>query len=245
MREIAQTSPFTVTPTVRGLQRLILRRVWSALWRHLPMLAVGSTVTTLGASVGFWLAGGSQLLLPILLAVLAGPTMMALFSVAQGALVSDDTGLRSYLRGVRETALPSMAHSLIPALSLVSLAAAADVYERTSSAFMLVSLSTAIVATILSVAGFVVVLPLAVARPQLRRAMLWVTAWHMLGRWPVRFLAPIVMAGLALWTALTYSSTLVLLLPAPIALVAGAAYWCCAVELGARDVLVPGDARAA
>ena len=61
MREIAQTSPFTVTPTVRGLQRLILRRVWSALWRHLPMLAVGSTVTTLGASVGFWLAGGSQI----------------------------------------------------------------------------------------------------------------------------------------------------------------------------------------
>src|SRR5699024_2532872 len=109
------------TPTVRGLQRLILRRVWSALWRHLPMLAVGSTVTTLGASVGFWLAGGSQLLLPILLAVLAGPTMMALFSVAQGALVSDDTGLRSYLRGVRETALPSMAHSPIRALIPVSL----------------------------------------------------------------------------------------------------------------------------
>src|SRR5699024_10968347 len=98
----------------------------------------------------------------------AGPTLMALFSVAQGALVSGGTGLRSYLRAVRETALPSTAHSLIPALSLVSLAAAADVYERTSSAFMLVSLSTAIVATILSVAGFVVVLPLAVARPQLR-----------------------------------------------------------------------------
>src|SRR5699024_1996177 len=110
---------------------------------------------------------------------------------------------------------------------------------------MLVSLSTAIVATILSVAGFVVVLPLAVARPQLRRAMLWVTAWHMLGRWPVRFLAPIVMAGLALLTGLTYSLMAVLLRPAPIALVAGAGYWCCACGLGDRYVLVPGDARAA
>lgn len=245
MSHIAQASPSAIAPTPRGLQHLILRRVWSALWRHLPMLAISSTVTTLGASIGFWFAGGSQLLVPILLALLAGPTVMALFLVVQGALVADDTDLRAYLRGVRDTALPSTAHSLIPALCLVSLAAAADVYARTSSTFMLVSLGVAIVATSLSVAGFVVVLPLAVARPHVRGAMLWVTAWHMLGRWPVRFLAPIVMAGLALWTALTYSSTLVLLLPAPIALLAGAAYWCCAVELGARDVLVPGDARAA
>ena len=242
MSGTAQASASTMSSSARGLQHLILRRVWSALWRHLPILAVSSTVLTLGASIGLRLAGGSQLLLPILLALFAGPTTMALFNVVQGALVSDDTDLRTYLRGVRHTALPSTAHSLIPALCLGSLTAAADVYARTSSAFMLVSLGTAIVATILSVAGFVVVLPLAVARPQVRGAMLWVTAWHIFGRWPVRFLAPIVMAGLALWGALTYSSTLVLLLPAPIALLAGAAYWCCAVELGARDVLVPGGA---
>lgn len=223
------------------LQRLILRRVWSSLWRHLPMLAISAAVTAVAVALAVQSAGGSQLLAPLLLALLAGPTLMALLKVVQGALVDDDTDLRTYLGGLKASALRSTGYALIPALCLISLMAAANVYARTGNGFMLISLGTAVAAAILTVAGFTVVVPLAVARPELRGVRLWITAWHLLGRWPVRFFAPVALAGLALWVAVSVSSTLVLLLPAPIALLAGAAYWCCAVELGADDVVVPGS----
>jgi hypothetical protein len=44
------------------------------------------------------------------------------------------------------------------------------------------------------------------------------------------------MAVLALWAGVALHSSLILLLPAPVALMAGAAYWCCALELGAEDL---------
>lgn len=228
---------------VDGLQRLILRRVWSSLWSHLPMLAISAAATAVSAAVAVALSGtvGGGMLAPVLLAVLAGPTLMALLRVVQGALVEDDTDLRTYLRSLRATALRSAGFSLVPAMCLVSLLAASEVHARTGCGLMLISLCLAAVAMVLTVTGFVVVMPLAVARPALRGARLWAISWHLLGRWPVRFLASLTLAGLALWAAVSVSSTLVLLLPAPIALLAGAAYWCCAVELGAEDMVVTGD----
>lgn len=225
---------------VEGRQRLILRRVWSSLWSHLPMLALSAAATAVPAAAAVALSGamGTPTLTPLLLAVLAGPLLMALLRVVQGALVEDDTDLRSYLRSLRATALRSAAFSLVPAMCLVSLLAAIEVHARTGNGFMLVSLCLAAVASVLTVSGFMVVIPLAVARPALHGARLWAISWHLLGRWPVRFLAPLTLAGLALWAAVSFSSTLVLLLPAPIALLAGAAYWCCAVELGAEDLVV-------
>lgn len=219
-------------------QRLILRRVWASLWRHLPMLAISAAVTAVAALLAVQVAGRSQLLTPLLLAGLSGPPLMGLQAVVQGALVDDDTDFQVYLRGLRSAALRGAGHALVPALSVVSLLAAADVYGRTGSAFMLISLGTATAATILSGVGFLALAPLVVARPELRGVRLWSTSWHLLGRWPVRFLAPAILAGLALWVAVSVSSTLVVLLPAPIALLGGAAYWCCAVELGADDVVV-------
>lgn len=225
--------------TAEGLQRLVLRRVWNSLWRHLPMLAISAAATGVAAALAVFIAGGNPLLIPTLLALLVGPTLMALLAVVQGALVDDDADLRAYLRALKTTAVRSTGYSLVPALCVVSLLAATEVYVRTGAPFMLVSLGTAGAATVLTVAGFTVLVPLAVARPELRGRRLWVTSWYLLGRWPVRFLAPIALTGLALWVAFSFSSTLVLLLPAPIALLAGAAYWCCAVELGADDVVVP------
>lgn len=226
-----------------GLQRLILRRVWHAPWRHLPTLAVSSVTTAIPVALAMRIAGGSPLLTPLLLALLAGPTLMALLAVVQGALIEDDTDLRTHLRRLRTSALRSTGYSLIPALCLASLIAAIDLYARTESRILLISLGTAIVATVLSISGFMALVPLAVARPELRGVKLWATSWHLVGRWPVRFLAPVVMTGLALWAVFSVSTTLVLLLPAPIALLAGAAYWCCAVELGAEDVFALGDFR--
>ena len=231
--------------SVEAVQRLILRRVWSSLWTHLPLLALSAAVTTVAAAVasatGAAVPGG--LLTPVLLALLAGPTLMALVRVVQGALVEDDTDLRMYLSSLRSTAVRSAGIAFVPAICLVSLLAALDVYGRTGSGVMLVSLCLAAVASVLTVAGTVVLLPLVVARPALRGARVWAISWHLLGRWPMRFLAPLALAALALLAAVSFASTLVLLLPAPIALLAGAAYWCCAVELGAEDVDGAGSVR--
>src|SRR5699024_9226997 len=125
--------------SVEGLQRLLLRRVWSSLWSHLPMLAVSAAVTAAAATVASMLAGavGGGLLTPVLLAVHAGPTVMALLRVVQGALVADDPDLRSYLRSLRASALRSTGFALLLATCLVSLRAALEVHARTGSALVL------------------------------------------------------------------------------------------------------------
>lgn len=146
----------------------------------------------------------------------------------------DDTELPRYTRSFRRCAARSTAYSLIPGLSLTALLAALEVHARTGSGMVLIPLALSVSCSVLTLAGLVALLPLAAARPALRGYRLWLTAWYLLGRWPVRYAAPLALGGLALWTATTLHTSLILLLPAPVALLAGAAHWCCAIDLGAR-----------
>lgn len=226
-----------------ALQRLILRRVWSSLWRHLPALAVSGTVTTAAVLVGYRLAGGSWAVSPLVMAAIAGPTLMPLLSVAQGALVDDDTELRRYVRDLPKYAWRSTGYALIAALCLSALFAAVEMHEVRGGALAVASLAVTAAGTVLALLGLSAALPAAVARPRLRGVRLWVTALHLVGRWPVRFLAPFALMSLVVWCAASFTTSLVLLLPAPVALVASASYWCSAVDLGASDIVAPGPDR--
>lgn len=240
----ARLAPPAVDDSVPVLQRRILSRVWTTPWRHLPVLAVAAAATALPLTAALWLTGGISVATPLLAAVLCGPTLLALFSVVQDALVHDDTELRRFALALRRSALRSTGCSLIAGLCLSALLAALEVHARTGSSAVLLPLSLAASGSVLTLTGLVALLPLAAARPSLRGIRLWITAWHLLGRWPVRFLAPCAVCALALWAGVSLHSSLILLLPAPVALMAGAAYWCCALDLGAGD-LDPDAARAA
>ncbi|MGP9537996.1 hypothetical protein ACT3SP_08290 [Brachybacterium sp. AOP43-C2-M15] len=210
--------------------------MWTSPWRHLPSLAAAGAATALTLATALWITGGIRVPTPLLAALLCGPTLLPLFSVVQDALVHDDTELRLYARALRGSALRGTAHALTVGLCLSALLAALEVHARTGSDAVVVSLALAASGSVLTAVGLLALLPLAVARPGLRGVRLWITAWHLLGRWPVRFLAPAVVCVLAAWAGTALHSSLILLLPVPVALMAGAAYWCCALDLGAEDL---------
>jgi hypothetical protein len=175
------------TPTddaVAALQRRILRRVWSAPWRHLPVLAVAAAASALSLAAALRITGGISVATPLLAAVLCGPTLVPLSAVVQDALVHDDTELRRYARALRRTALRSTGCSLIVGLCLSALLAALEVHARTGSSTVLLPLALAASSSVLTLGGLLALLPLAAARPTLRGVRLWITAWHLLGRWP-------------------------------------------------------------
>lgn len=225
------------TELVTQLQRLLLRRVWSSMWRHLPALAVSGALTAAAAALGLRAAGGLWAMSPLVIALFVGPTLMPLLAVVQGALVDDDTELRRYLRDLPRFAVRSTGYALAPGLCLSALLAGVEMYRATGSTMAVASLAVGTIGSVLAVVALVAVLPASVARPGLRGIRLWTTALHLVGRWPVRFLAPLMVSACALWAATTVASSLVLLVPVPVALMSGAAYWCCAIDLGARDVL--------
>lgn len=227
---------------VAALQGRVLSRVWTAPWRHLPALAVAAGASALSLAASLWIAGGISVVTPLLAALLCGPTLLPLSAVVQDALVHDDTELRRYAPALRRTALRGTGCSLIVGLCLSALLAALEVHARTGSSAALLPLAIAASCSVLTLTGLLALLPLAAARPGLRGIRLWITAWYLLGRWPVRFLAAFVVGGLAVWAGIAIHSSLILLLPAPVALMTGAAYWCCALDLGAGD---PDTVRAA
>lgn len=225
------------TELVARQQRLLLRRVWGSLWRHLPALAVSGAVTAVAGVVGLRVAGDVWAMSPLVIALFVGPTLMPLLAVVQGALVDDDTELRRYLRDLPRFAVRSTGYALVPGLCLSAVLAGVEMYRATGSTLALASLAFGTAGSVLAVVALTAVLPASVARPGLRGTRLWATAFHLLGRWPIRFLAPLMVSACALWAMTTVASSLVLLVPVPIALMSGAAYWCCAIDLGARDVL--------
>lgn len=215
---------------------MVLGRAWRALWRHLAALAVAAVVTALAVVLGFRLGALVPVLAPLVMALLGGPTVMPLLAVAQDALVEDDTAIGRYPVYLQRFALRGTGQLLIAAVPPTALLAALEVYGRTGQGLWLISIACAGTASVLAAVGLMVVLPAGVARPGLSVPRLWATALHLLGRWPVRFLAAAVACLLPIWPLTTVSSSLVLLLAAPAALVVSAAYWCCAVDLGATDV---------
>lgn len=222
------------------LQRLILRRVWSSLWRHLPALAVSGAITAAAVLFGYRVVGGPWAVTPLVVALVAGPTLMPLFNVAQGALVDDDTELRRYVRDLPRYAMRSTGYTLVAGLCLSALLGAVEMYEARGDALGVASLAASAAGTVIALLGLMALLPAAVARPRLRGTRLWATSLHLVGRWPVRFLAPFALMGLVVGCAVNFTTSLVLLLPVPVALVASASYWCCAVDLGATDITAPG-----
>lgn len=219
-----------------SLEGVVLRRVWRAPWRHLPALSAAGCATGLALAAALWITGGIVVATPLVAALLCGPTLLPLFAAVQGALVHDDTELRSYGRDIRRFAVRGTSLTLVAGLCLSAMLAGIEVHARTGSGAVLLSLAVAVTASALTVAGLFALLPLAVARPGLRGLRLWASSWYLLGRWPVRFLAPVSVGALAVWVGTTVHSSLILLLPVPVALMAGSAYWCCALDLGADDV---------
>ncbi|KYH43221.1 hypothetical protein [Branchiibius sp. NY16-3462-2] len=235
-------SAHTIDPAQRdATQRLVIQRTIRGIWAGLPALLAGSVALTLAVTAGVVLGGGFTPWSLLLTALLAGPPITGLAQVCHDIVIEDDATIRGWARATRRTARTGIGLLLVPAIPAALLMVAVVVHERTGSALWLAPMAASASATVLAVFTLLAALPATVARPDLRGVALWATALHLVARWPVRFVAPLTVLGLGLWAGLSITGTLLPLVPGPVLLLAAAAFWASAVELGATDLKSPEE----
>lgn len=228
-------SSHTVDVT-EAAQRVVLDRTMRGLWAGLPALLTGSVVLCLAAGLALLLGGGLTPWSLLLLALLAGAPMMALAEVCHDIVIEDDTTIRRWHGALRQSVRIGTGLLLVPTVFAALLMVAIEVHHQTGSSLWLAPMAVSASATLGSTFALLGAVPAAVARPELRGWALWATAAHIVGRWPVRFLAALSVLGLGLWAGLTVTGTLLPLVPGPVLLLATAAFWSSAVQLGATDL---------
>jgi hypothetical protein len=199
-------------------------------WPSLPALFVASAGLCVAATVPVLIAPGLNPFALLLAAVLAGPFLAALLAVANTIAFGDPATITGWLQALRTHAPFAIRQSLIAALPAGLFLAALTVWIRDHPLWTLPSLALTGAATVLAVLGLLAALPLGLARSQLRGLRLWITALHLVARRPTRFLAALTLPALGLWAATSWTASLLLLIPAPTAIITVAALWTTASE---------------
>ncbi|TSD95672.1 hypothetical protein FOS14_17905 [Skermania sp. ID1734] len=210
---------------------LILRRVSRGAWSGLPILLFASVAVCLAAALVVVLTPGVTPVSVLVFAALETPWAVALLATVDDLIRMEDTSLADWCRGLCCFTGFGYAVMAVPAVAVSLFLVALEVWHQTHSVIALGPvIVSAIVATILGTAS-TAALPLGIAHPQLRGQRLWITGMHLVARWPVRFLAAPALLGFGVWVATQVSASVLLLVPAPVALVLGAGFWTSAAEL--------------
>jgi hypothetical protein len=214
----------------------VIRTTLRGAWPSLPALTVASAALCAAATVPTLIAPGVNPIAVLLYALIAAPFLAALCAIANTAAFNDVATIREWTRAVRAYGTFAISQALIPAAAAELFLAAQALWSRSHPLWTLPSLALTGAATVLTLLGLLATLPLGIARPNLRGRLLWVTALHLVARRPSRFLAIFSLTALGLWAATTWTASLLLLLPAPAALVTAAAVWTTATEATAAPV---------
>ncbi|WP_157063393.1 hypothetical protein [Luteipulveratus mongoliensis] len=205
-------------------------------WPHLPTLLCASVAICLSAGLTVALAPGVTPVSVLLAALLLGPWAAGLVACVHQIVIEDDTSVRQWVHSVRRFAVFGVVVSTPPAVAAALLVVALRAWHLSGSVVALAPVAVSGAVTVLLLLGGVAALPLGIARPHLRGTRLWLTAFHLVSRWPVRFVAGPVLVVLGVWASTSLTASLLLLVPAPAALVLGAAFWTSALEMGANDL---------
>ena len=205
-----------------------VRGVLSTIWTNLPVLLAGS-VPVAAAWVAFralppaygWvsLAGVGLVVLPALVALVDGCTLL---------LADEHFGLADVVPTLRRTWPRAVVVAAVPTAAAVLGLLALHVWRLSRQPWVLASVGACLAVTAVTALVAVVALPHRVrAAGDTRRT--WLVASYVTSRNLVPVLAVVSAAGLTVWAAAHLSFALVLLLPAPLALV-----WAAAVATATR-----------
>lgn len=203
----------------------VIVRTLRGAWPSLPPLLVASAALCGVATVALLAAPGLNTVAVLVYAVLGAPALAALAAVANTVAFDDVATIRGWASALREHAGFAVRHGLLAAAPAVLFLAALRVWTDGHPLWVLPSLALTGAAAVLAGLGLLALLPLGVARPDLRGRRLWITAGYLVARRPSRFVAVFCLAGVGVWAATSWSASLLLLLPAPTALVLAAAVW--------------------
>ncbi len=199
-------------------ERDVVRRAAGLLWSELPVLLAGSVLVAVAwaavrALSGWvsWLSvlGAGLVVLPIFAVLLRGcEVLLTGEHFGFTALVRELP--RSFGRAVRVTVVPTVA----TCLTLVAVLA----WQVSGSVWMLASVVVGAVITVVACYAGLIALPYAVRTGAGWREV-WTAALYVASRNPVLVLGAASALALGVWAAAYLSVALVLLLPAPLALI--------------------------
>lgn len=203
-------------------------------WPSLPALLVASAGVCAAATVPVLIAPGLNPIAVVLDALLAGPFLAAMVAAANTITSGETATIRTWAGALRTHIPFAVRACLIPTLPAGLFLAALTLWLRGHPLWTLPSLALTGAGTVLALLGLLAVLPLGTARPDLRGTRLWITALHLVACRPTRFLAALTLPALGLWAATSWTASLLLLIPAPTALLMVTATWTTVTEVGER-----------
>jgi hypothetical protein len=211
-----------MSATVGGGDRDLVRRAARQFWPNLPVLLAGSVLVALGWVAVRALSGWTPWLTVLGAGLLVVPLFAALLRGCEVLLTDEHFGFTSLLRSLPRSALRAVRVSVVPTLATSLTFVAVLAWQLSGSPVMLASVA---VGTVISaVAGYVgiIALPYAVRTGAGWREV-WPASLYVASRNPVLVLGIAAAAALTVWAAAYLSFALVLLLPAPLALLWAAA----------------------
>ncbi|WP_265444437.1 hypothetical protein [Flexivirga meconopsidis] len=217
-------------------QHLVLRRSVRGLWDHLPMLLVASVAVCVVTTLVLLIAPGVTPLSTLLAAVAIAPSVGALFAVVDDVLSRDESRPATWVKALRNGAIRSITAVLPLAVSLVLTLVAVEVWRRTHMPVALAPVGVGGATTTLLVPVTVAVLGgSGLIEPGTSAGERWAQACGLVLRWPVRFAAAPALLVAGVWLTTQVTASIALLVPAPVAMIAGAALWTSAVEAGSAN----------
>lgn len=224
--------PAALSENTAPSENEVLTHTLRGLWPSLPALLAASVALCLAGTLTVLVLPGLSPLSAVLGAALAGPGGAALLATVGDIASTGQATVRTWWLKLRTLWGFGVRNSLPVGAVLAAFLGALAVWQRTSAVWALPSLGLSGACTVLGSLGMPAVLALGAARPGLRGRLLWICALHLVARSPLRFLAGPSVALLGVWAATAWSASLLLLVPAPAAVVMSAAVWTSTVRLG-------------
>jgi protein-S-isoprenylcysteine O-methyltransferase Ste14 len=200
----------------------LVRRAAREWWPNLPMLLVGSIAVAAGWAMLRSVAAGSGWVALLGIGVLVVPVLAGLLDGCLRLLDDQHVGALQLLRGLPAVVVRSW--RVTGPVTLVALLtdAAAVAWQRGGQPWMLVSLGICTAVLLGLVLVGVIALPYALSSRAGGRET-WLVGAYLATRHPVLAVGVLSACGVAVWAAAHLSFALLILLPAPLALIWAAA----------------------
>lgn len=208
----------------------IIRGALRGVWPSLPALLVASAAICATAVAPIVVAPGINPIAVIVAALACGPLLPPLAAVTNEMTTPSDVGgghgtIRTWWLTLRTQWRFGMTTALVPAVPGALLLVAVEVWRATGNIAVVPSFVASGIVTLLAVLGLTAAIPLGTSRTDLRGVRLWRAAVSTVAVRPTRFVAVASAAGFGVWAATHVSASVLLLVPAPTAIVAVTATW--------------------
>ncbi|GAA2074975.1 hypothetical protein GCM10009840_05940 [Pseudolysinimonas kribbensis] len=195
------------------------------IWRGLPTLLVGGIVISAASVVAELLAPGVTPVSVLVWSVVVAPCFGALVGQVNDLVHGEEVRAWSFARYLRILGPMSLAAWMVPGASAAIGLLALQWWTLSASPFSLLPLATASVCTVLGVLGAIVSVPLGIADRSLGFTARLLLGLHVAARRPIPIVSVVAFAALGVWAATTWTASIALLVPAPLALLSYAAVW--------------------